>query len=521
MNSYKGFEYPTMRDFFADEEKYTNPDNPDEWKYNLGGFNIIFEKDMGAKEIDEKFKYFIDVVYEDAKKVIKATGQLSEDVSRKNKAILDAFVKDEMKSKAEALDIDLETLNKATEDPNVLTEEQVDQINKAFDKLTEESEELKTIAELPSNNGVLERDPSEITEVGEMKVADATSNPTTGLVTPISSGNKEDELDNETFDEFLERVNEKINNQESTKITHITEEELVKYLASDESEDTLNSIVPKDYPLQKDSIHVLMDIVDRKLAKEDFHAYKYFTPELKELVDNFVKNELGVVVPLNDVKVKTLRNQIADDLVQDMIMNLGRDRMQGDLNKEIQKVFEKGGTDIADKSIGYSQTKLESYRKSVDNMEDEAKKQRLNNILDRIQDGYTLDSLKEYSKRCKIKKFSIEKPEKIIKRVMNKYKDSTYDIYSINNCAMVLKRNLSKDNYRDDQIIAFLLAFCMQCMNYDITNILDHSYMFYFTYNISLLDLNNAQGNTDTSEVFLNNVKEVIANLIKANPYLA
>ena len=33
MNSYKGFTYPTVRDFYADEEKYTYEKDENKWAY--------------------------------------------------------------------------------------------------------------------------------------------------------------------------------------------------------------------------------------------------------------------------------------------------------------------------------------------------------------------------------------------------------------------------------------------------------------------------------------------------------
>ena len=163
---------------------------------------------------------------------------------------------------------------------------------------------------------------------------------------------------------------------------------------------------------------------------------------------------------------------------------------------------------------------MEKYKEAAEKMEDPEKKQKLLSVLDRINEAYNLSELKEFSKSCKIKKFDLEKPNKLFDAYTRKYADSTYNAYSIEMARPVLYRNLNiddNDEYSDTDINAFFIAFCKQTRNMKSDDVLDHAYMYYVMYNIVLADLNKSDDTKHVSEKFLDNVKEVIKNLRNRN----
>ena len=169
-----------------------------------GGVNILINKDLGPKEVDETFKNFIDNHYEDIRKVASAYGDVINTVNQRNKQFIDSVINEKTEQVAKDLKIDIEELASATREDNTLTDEQLQKIADAFEENKENSEELKTIAELPSNNGVEESDPEEVEE-GEFKNLNMKSDPETGIKSIL--GDADDLLNTESFDEMLERIN--------------------------------------------------------------------------------------------------------------------------------------------------------------------------------------------------------------------------------------------------------------------------------------------------------------------------
>ena len=144
-------------------------------------------------------------------------------------------------------------------------------------------------------------------------------------------------------------------------------------------------------------------------------------------------------------------------------------------------------------------------------MEDPEKKARLLAILDQIDEARSLTTLKEFAKRCKIKPIELEKPEsRVYRGFLNKYTNSTNNIYDIKVARTVLFRHLSNEGYTMRDVDAFLISFCKQVNGYSPTIATEHAYMYYVLYYSALLD-------GDRSTTFINNVKDVIVNLKERN----
>ena len=512
MEKYKGYKYPSTRELFADEEKYTNPDNPDEWKVEYEGHYVVFSKDRGTKEV---FEDFINAVLPQSKIVSGAIEDVVEDSNNRNQKKLTELA-DKIHEEYGVDKVSFEVKDPTKPDINTLSDEEIDQMAEEFDEIMEKSDELKAVAELPSNNGVTERDPSEITEKGYEKNMNVMVDPNSGENKIL--GDASDLLeDHETFEDMVNRINSDelelvVNNDP------LTEDEVSKYLSPDNptTDMMINQVIDKDYPLSKESIKQIMQIANRRMKKEDFSIYKEFPDEVKEMIDRYACDALGLAGPKYSVQINTMKNRVAESLIDDFINNIYLDRVKTDFNKEIQNLFSKGASNVSEAIVGYSEDKIASYRKTLENIEDKGKRERLEKILDQIDDGYNLTSLKEYAKKCKIKRFDLEKPNKIIDRFSHKYKNSVYDTFSIQMAAQILARHLGEE-YNGNDILAFFLAFCKQTTNYKSDNILHHSYMYYVTYNIVLIDINVSENTKAVSDKFLNNVREVINNLKERN----
>jgi hypothetical protein len=239
--------------------------------------------------------------------------------------------------------------------------------------------------------------------------------------------------------------------------------------------------------------------------------------KVKAMIDKYALD--SGISPL-DKRYRELKHSVADMLMDDFIGNINMNRIQKDFNSEVESMFDKASKEIGAEIVGYSEQKIQKYREAAEKMEDPEKKQKLFDVLDRIDEAYNLSELKEFAKSCKIKKFDLEKPSKLFDAYTRKYAESTYNAYSIEMARPILYRNLNTgddEQFSDRDINAFFIAFCKQTRNMRSDNVLDHSYMYYVMYNIVLADLNKSDETKHVSEKFLDNVKEVIKNLRDRN----
>ena len=388
------------------------------------------------------------------------------------------------------------------------------EVAETIEEAKEESEELKTVAELPSNNGVEDHDPEE----GEKKFMHVTVNPVTGEHIPVMEVSEEDALgDNETFEEMVERVK---NSDIKLDDSPFTEDEFKSYL-KDSNDSVLNDIT-KDTDFDSETIKGLLEVTNRKMKGEEFNIYKALPEKIQKLINSYC---IRGTVPLNTPNGNAFRNMVTEELIDEFITNIGMNRIQSDFSKELEEIFDKGTKELSESIVGYTEERSKTYREAAEKMEDPEKKAKLTAILDNVDEGYNLTKLKEYAKTCKIKKYDLERPDKIYRGFLQKYRDSKYNVYGIDVAVPIILRNLNKnedgtpssEKFEQVDVDAFFIAFCKQTANYDPNNNpIDHAYMYYLMYNCVFTDINIGESKS-VSTKFLQNIKEVIFNLRERN----
>ena len=402
------------------------------------------------------------------------------------------------------------------ESKTTITQEQAEAVAKALTEYASSVTELKEVKELPSNNGQEDHEPEE----GEDKVVNVAVNPESGE--RIVTEEVDYTGDSETFEEMLERVQ---NSDIKLDDSPFTEEELDQYLKSNDSESIFKEIA-KGTDLDPDSIKKILEVTNRKLKGEEFNVYKELPEPVQKMIDFYCKTGS---VPLNTPNGNQFRNMVCDELINEFISNIGLSRIQTDFSKELETIFAKGNKEISESIVGYTAERSAAYREAAEKMEDEEKKAKLIAILDSVDEGYNLTQLKEFAKTCKLKKYDLERPDKIYRGFLRKYTDSKFNIYGIDMACSILMRTINKnadgtpiepsnENYFDNtDINAFFLAFCKQTLNYDPnSNPVHHAYMYYTLYNCVFTEINTGDAK-DVSDKFLENVREVIRNLRERN----
>lgn len=392
-----------------------------------------------------------------------------------------------------------------------------DQIDNIAEQMDEEIKgtSLEDLANMPSNQGKDERSADEIQEVGEEKKVNVMIDPNTGEHKVIGYTD-EDSVDDESFEDMMARIE---NGEVSYDESPITEKELVDFIAN--SEENVNGVlteISKDVELKSETIKGLLEVVNRKINKEEFNIYRELPEEIQNMVNDYI---IKGGIPIFSKEGKQFRNMICDQLISEFITNISLDRVKNDFGKELEDIFEKGSNELADSVIGYTAERNKAYREYAEKMDDIDKREKTLAILDNIDEAYNLTTLKEFSKKCKIKHIELEKPEaRAYSEFLAKYVDSPYNIYDINMAVPILYRNLNQrfepEEFTDKDVHAFFICLCKQCMNMSPNNTTEHAYMYYAIYNVVLADINKGESK-DISLEFLDNVREVIYNLRKRN----
>lgn len=395
-----------------------------------------------------------------------------------------------------------------------LTDEQIELINKEMEDFKNSNENLKVLADLPSNNGV---DENINKEEGTFKKMNVAVNPDTGEHILYDEAN--DDTEDKSFEELCDEINSDVT-MISKDDAPINEEELKEYAESvkEDKDSIFKEIFGDDENYNPEVMTKILEITNRKINKEKFNVFKELPKTVQDLI---CKQIIGMGVPVTSNQYKAMRNAIAESLIDEFITDTYFNRAKNDLNKEIEEIFSQGSAEIADSVIGYTADRNEALRAYADKIEDPEKKEKILAVLAQIDEAYNLTELKELCKRFKVKHIDVEKLESKnykIDQFLSKYDNSPYNIYSIYLAEKSLLRNLNKEEekYNGKQVRAFFLAFCDQVKNYSPEDSLQHAYMYYVIYNTVLSDINTGE-KREVSDVFLSNVKECITNLISRN----
>lgn len=375
-----------------------------------------------------------------------------------------------------------------------------------LEKLEKTEEELKDIINVLNTTPEKEED----TNITQKQVV-VNINAETG-VQDIISDLEIDENENTEFDliDSIDDVDVE-NNIEMDK-SPITDQEMRESMEDGSLIDDLSD--GGNSQISNETANELLVLINSKLAGEKIHPYKDMPEEIKVMIDKHIKDQLADVDMPRSINIPTVRNNIADTLLDSFINDIQLKRMKNDFATDLENLYKDSIKDIAKGTLEYIDERNKAYREAAENIDDEEKKKKMMAILDQLDEARSLSALKEYAKHCKIKSIELEKPDnRVYMSFLAKYKNSSQNIYDINLAKKVLLRHLESSGYGIRDIDAFFICFCKQVKNYSPAKPIEHVYMYYVLYYCALLD-------GDNSDVFINNVKEVMNNLRERNSIL-
>lgn len=396
---------------------------------------------------------------------------------------------------------------------NKLTEEQIDKIQETLEETRESSPQLTEVFDAMNSDPPVEQ--------GEMRLVNVNIDTATGKEQLVSGEEvNPDDISTDFADLIDSDLNIDIENGP------ISIEELKEYIKKNKDGSLLEGgDVPEN--VTDEDLLVVLDLITKIQNKEELSSP---FNKLPESFQKLITNAMGPGYEnVYTNEVNSLKNDMAEMLLDQFLTSIVLDRASYTITSGMEKIYSKATGEIGDTIIGYTEDRNKEYREEIEKIEDPEKKEKAIKLLDIIDNAYLLTELKEYCKKCKIKKFDVENPLVMknhdIDYIMSKYENtSKFNIYNIYNAQAALDRNLNTEDaevtYSAKQLRAFLVAFSKYCMNFDPNNTEQHAFMFYTIYNIILTDINKGE-KAEISKKFLDNVKECIGNLIQRNPFLA
>lgn len=374
----------------------------------------------------------------------------------------------------------------------------IEEGNTLLKKLEEEKKQIESIKNVLNYNIPSFEDDMVVSTDELPKEDDVAKHNVNVTIDPNTGEHKITSLEESTEDEKdFNDIVDKINNNEDYFSNTISESDIEEYATSGHS--ILNDI-GNDIALQPETYTELLNIIERKNNNENFNVYKACPAEVKQMIDNYIGSTPATKMATKEIN--RFKNQIADALISDFVNNIRLNKAKNDFAKELDSLY-KSSTNPGKEFDSIEECNV-AYREMSSKIEDEAKRSRMNEILDQIDKALYLDELKEFAKKCKIKKIEIEKYQsRVFNGFLSKYKESNNYIYDINMATAVLSRYLISLNYTFDDAIKFMIAFCKFVQNYSPDNPLEHAYMYYVVYYCASLDMYK-------NEKFLNNVTEIV-----------
>lgn len=371
-----------------------------------------------------------------------------------------------------------------------LTEDDREAIIGAMQEEVSKSENLRVLADLPSNNGVEEHVPEE----GRMKDVMVSVDPKTGEKVVLGVAPETEKV---SFDAKLSSLGESINDSKDIEVCKEDVEAVI----------TEDSMLGK-YPISDEGLLDLVKLISTYRQRGKI-TYKDLPKEVQTYVNKYlVSNGLGDY----SNQANAARNTIANMLMEEYIMQIELNKFTDDFQSQVENIYKDTKEELSPLLKQYADNRDEYLAKLTESIEDEKKKEIATKVLDAINDAYSLTRLKENAKTVKVKKFDIEKPAREFKSFLGKYANTASHIYDVFMCTNVLHKHLVQHKIIEETdktfAIKVMVAFCKICTNYkpDVPD--QHAFMYYFTNNIVLLDVYSGEQYDNFAPTFLQNIKE-------------
>ena len=355
-----------------------------------------------------------------------------------------------------------------------LTDEDIDQINDTIEEVASDSATTKTTEEAKE----LE---SEYEPKLESAKTTLVTNPITGkpmLITEDQEDEDEDFLP--SFEEML--ADDSIKPMDIDMDTVVIKAETIKPI--------LAATFPNTHFSDED-IEKVRIAAEKQKRKEDFSYYESMPDSVKGAVNGMIGGEM-------QSKMGSFNKEGRNYIVQAMLDNIVQDEIVDKATYDMNKMIQKGMKDISEetKKDKYWEGSRAFFMSEIDNkiqkFEDEGKPEiaeRFRQVKEAYRQSYTYENMLAAYKegKIKVKKIQVEKFNRTCEEFNFKYQKTQNIINDIKTLLPKLDRVAAK-HFDLNIIKEFIVIFINYVKNMDVNDYKDHTFMYYFIYNINTVD---------------------------------
>lgn len=360
------------------------------------------------------------------------------------------------------------------ENSTTLTDEQVDEISSVIEDAAKDS----ATAEVAAKAEEMKADSDLKLESQPVKIV---TNPMTGKPMMVDESEDDEEEDSlPSFEEMLADDSIKPMNIDMTTV--IIAPETVKPI--------LEASFPQTHFSDED-IKQVIKAADRVKNKEEFSYYEAMPDTVKSGVNNMMGGE-------TQSDMGSFAKQGKNYIVKAMLDNIVQDEVVNKATYDMNKMIKKGMNDIAEETKrdkyweGSREFFMHEVDKKIKEYEEAGKSgvaKRFKEVKEAYRQSYTYeDMLAAYKAgKIRVKKIQIEKFNRSCGEFDFKYQRSQNVISTIT--PLIKKLDIVAAKHFDIDILKeFIVAFINYTKNMDVNNYKDHTFMYYFIYNINTVD---------------------------------
>lgn len=355
-----------------------------------------------------------------------------------------------------------------------LTDEDIDQINDTIEEVASDSATAKTTEEAKK----LQADYEPKLESAKTTLV---TNPITGKPMLITEDKEEDEED------FLPSFEEMLADDSIKPMNIDMDTVIIKA-------DTIKPILAATFPNTKfsdEDIEKVRVAAEKQKRKEDFSYYESMPDSVKGAINGMIGAQM-------QSKMGSFNKEGRNYIVQAMLDNIIQDEVVDKATYDMNKMIQKGMKDISEetKRDKYWEGSRAFFMSEIDNkikkFEDEGKHEiaeRFRQVKEAYRQSYTYENMLAAYKegKIKVKKIQVEKFNRTCEEFNFKYQKTQNIINDIKTLLPKLDRVAAK-HFDLDIIKEFIVIFINYVKNMDVNDYKDHTFMYYFIYNINTVD---------------------------------
>lgn len=273
--------------------------------------------------------------------------------------------------------------------------------------------------------------------------------------------------------------------------------------------------------LYDDDYQMVFNAVDKYRVGLPFSYFKSFPPVLQEQIKDMLKIPADVYTEQS----RTILNEFAKNLLSNLIQSQYMESINDTFQENIKKLSAENGKYIEkDAYWTYVRTFfnhiLVERIKEYEEKEDIEKAEKCRGIYYAFKESYNFSIMKDLYKntgKLKVKSIMLEKFDRTCNEFNSQYKNHQRTIINVKQLVKALDRTADK-KFDLDVIKEFICVFIKytQYKNMSPNNIADHTFMYYFIFNILTVNTCNPEIEEDVQfrDQLINNINEFLQLIV-------